>query len=677
VSIGFGNVAGTIQVTTNSAAATFTLTGPATYTGSGTSFTQPNASTGTYTITYGGLSGCPTPPPESKPLNGGTVNFTGTYQTCIRITSNIANAPFTISPPVPGFASTGSAPATLPGLPPNQYTVVFGQVSGYVPPPAATIQLGLGDMKAATGSYLPAPIGSGSGTILVSSNVPSAAFTIRSLTDASFPVINDNTGATKLYQSAQAVPPGVYKIDFADRNGYFTPASQTLTLNQNSSISFAVVYRRVLVVLFTGYGQTPQDGSSAYPLVVDPALAQVTGMLALADSIRNDSDIKQAVKAKVFTFYSKGYDPSGSATLVPGGLHPELHKEAEDWLLTEQNATSDDHVVVMGYSYGGNRARLFAQQLASKGFTVDGLTTVDPIDWSVCSFEILSPLLCIQSSAPRVLPDGTLYVLSYNQTSSEALQGYYFSQYPHTTLNDFGCLQFPGGGGNVNPKCPHVMIDVDPRVRQAGVDFVKGIGQSSAKVISSVSVSNLSANGATVSWTTLGVTTSGLGYSLLPTVPGGSPTAADYVAANTHTVQLSGLTANTTYYFKIVATRLGSSIDVYSPVMTFRTQPATLPVIRASNASLTISGGLTRLKLTLTNIGAPATGGQLLSATIGTVKTTVPVPLPIPDLGTGASFNPDIPFPTGLGASGAQVVATVTVQYNGLKFPLPVRVTLP
>ncbi len=44
---------GTINVTTNLSAATFTITGPLTYTGSGESFLQGNAPAGTYTIKYG------------------------------------------------------------------------------------------------------------------------------------------------------------------------------------------------------------------------------------------------------------------------------------------------------------------------------------------------------------------------------------------------------------------------------------------------------------------------------------------------------------------------------------------------------------------------------------------------------------------------------------------------
>jgi hypothetical protein len=77
---GAAPVTGTINVTTNLPSATFTITGPATYSGSGTTFTQTDAPAGTYTITYGTLTGYTTPAPQSQNVAGGaTIFFTGTY----------------------------------------------------------------------------------------------------------------------------------------------------------------------------------------------------------------------------------------------------------------------------------------------------------------------------------------------------------------------------------------------------------------------------------------------------------------------------------------------------------------------------------------------------------------------------------------------------------------------
>jgi len=74
---------GTIQVTTNLSESTFTITGPASFNGSGTSSTFAYAPPGTYTITFGAISGYATPSPQTQTLNVGAIlSFTGTYQTC-------------------------------------------------------------------------------------------------------------------------------------------------------------------------------------------------------------------------------------------------------------------------------------------------------------------------------------------------------------------------------------------------------------------------------------------------------------------------------------------------------------------------------------------------------------------------------------------------------------------
>jgi RHS repeat-associated protein len=72
---------GTINVTTNLNASTFSLTGPASYSGSGTSFSQPNAPAGTYTIVFApASSNVITPPSLTATLtSGGSLNFFGAY----------------------------------------------------------------------------------------------------------------------------------------------------------------------------------------------------------------------------------------------------------------------------------------------------------------------------------------------------------------------------------------------------------------------------------------------------------------------------------------------------------------------------------------------------------------------------------------------------------------------
>jgi len=80
---------GAISVTTSLAAATFTITGPASFSGSGLSATFNNAPVGTYTITFGPVVGYITPSSQTQTLAaGGTIAYTGTYAPSRQITTN-------------------------------------------------------------------------------------------------------------------------------------------------------------------------------------------------------------------------------------------------------------------------------------------------------------------------------------------------------------------------------------------------------------------------------------------------------------------------------------------------------------------------------------------------------------------------------------------------------------
>ena len=78
--LSYSAATGTIQVTTNLSAASFTIAGPANYSGSGTTWTRTDAPAGDYTITFGAVSGYTAPAGQTKTLAvGGTITFTGTY----------------------------------------------------------------------------------------------------------------------------------------------------------------------------------------------------------------------------------------------------------------------------------------------------------------------------------------------------------------------------------------------------------------------------------------------------------------------------------------------------------------------------------------------------------------------------------------------------------------------
>lgn len=94
---------GTIVVNTNNDAASFTLTGPATYTGNGTNWSEPDAPTGTYNITYGSIPAYDTPANDTQTLeDGDTITFVGTYNKTEYILTLQASADAHISQQTPG-----------------------------------------------------------------------------------------------------------------------------------------------------------------------------------------------------------------------------------------------------------------------------------------------------------------------------------------------------------------------------------------------------------------------------------------------------------------------------------------------------------------------------------------------------------------------------------------------
>lgn len=80
VTLNVVQITGTINVTANIAGATYTISGPASYSGGGASWTKASAPTGTYAIVYGNVNGYTTPLSESQTLQAnGTISFHGEY----------------------------------------------------------------------------------------------------------------------------------------------------------------------------------------------------------------------------------------------------------------------------------------------------------------------------------------------------------------------------------------------------------------------------------------------------------------------------------------------------------------------------------------------------------------------------------------------------------------------
>lgn len=250
---------GTIIVTTNLAAATFTITGPATYTGGGTFWSRSNCPPGTYTINYGPVSGYPTPSSQALVLTaGGAISFAGSYGAItttgtINVNTNLAGASFFLTGPT-SYGGNGMSWLQV-SAPIGTYTISFNAIPGYITPLPQTQTLTGAGIITFNGYY--APITSTTGTIIVSTDLPQATFSL------SGPAAYSGNGT--LWSQSNA-PIGIYTITFADVAGYTTPASQTLTLSAGGTITFAA-----------NYGPTPTTGTIIVATNLTAASFMLTG----------------------------------------------------------------------------------------------------------------------------------------------------------------------------------------------------------------------------------------------------------------------------------------------------------------------------------------------------------------------------------------------------------------
>ena len=211
---------GTISVTTNLPAAAFTITGPATYSGNGISFTQPNVPTGTYTVSFSAVSGYLTPASVTASLTAGsTLNIEVEYIAILgtlNVITNLTGAIFTVDRPA--SFSGRIAPLASYTLPIGHYSIAFSPIPGYNTPPSTSGDLLANTTLTLEGNYALIP---GSGILSVSTNIASATYTITG------PASLNGTGSTKAI-----VPAGTYTVTFRDipASGLITPPSQTTVL---------------------------------------------------------------------------------------------------------------------------------------------------------------------------------------------------------------------------------------------------------------------------------------------------------------------------------------------------------------------------------------------------------------------------------------------------------------
>jgi ligand-binding sensor domain-containing protein len=237
---------GTLQVTTNIDEASFTLTGPVTYRGYGTSWTKQNAPPGDYTIHFDRKWPYYEPADQTDTLlNGQTLGFSGSY--------------------IPlGWLSVTTEPESVRGeifvdgekksegywsdlLPVGSHTVSFGDYPGYSKPADVIITVPFildHDPVYVTGTYTPI-----AGTVNVNTNLDQAQYTVYGPGGATY------SGSGK-QSSFTDCSPGQYSISFQDVDGYVTPASEIKLLESGGTIVFeGNYYPETLQVPYYEQGQ--------------------------------------------------------------------------------------------------------------------------------------------------------------------------------------------------------------------------------------------------------------------------------------------------------------------------------------------------------------------------------------------------------------------------------------
>lgn len=228
---------GTISVSTNHDSATFSLSGAASYSGSGKSWSKNDALVGEFTITYNEIPGYITPPSETKTLTlAGTISFSGQYTPklgTVEVTTNLDEANFSISGPdgvfLGGSGKSWTSSKTLIG----RYTINFGFVAGYKAPSPSSQTLSEDGKITFTGNYervFP-------GKIEVYTNLEQASFTL------SGAALYNGSG---LYWEKIDAIAGEYTIIYDKVDGYETPKLEKKELSSGGILVFNAEYRETV-----------------------------------------------------------------------------------------------------------------------------------------------------------------------------------------------------------------------------------------------------------------------------------------------------------------------------------------------------------------------------------------------------------------------------------------------
>jgi hypothetical protein len=223
---------GDIHVQTNRPEALYSITGPASYNGTGTSSSWSGVAPGAYTITYGTVPGYITPDPVTLTLAAGSsIGFTSGYAALpgtIQVTSNVATS-FVIGGSIP-YSGSGTS-FSQSNVPAGVYTINFAPLAGYVTPAPQTQTLALDGTITFTAIYTALPA---TCTLTVTTNVAGASFAVAG------PASYSGSGTSF---SQAGVPPGTYTITYNSVAGYTTPAPDTKTVASGGTLAFTGTYQ--------------------------------------------------------------------------------------------------------------------------------------------------------------------------------------------------------------------------------------------------------------------------------------------------------------------------------------------------------------------------------------------------------------------------------------------------
>lgn len=200
-----------------------------------------------------------------------------------------------------------------------------------------------------------------------------------------------------------------------------------------------------------------------------------------------------------------------------------------------------------------------------------------------------------------------------------------FMELPFTRNGDTLTVNTPANA-NFAPENYYMVFLVNADGVPSEAKIVKlGVPDTTAPVISDVTATNVAGTSATVNWTTDELTDTQVEYGL--TTSYGSQTTLNANLSTTHTQNLTGLAADTTYHYR-VKSKDGSGNLTTSGDFTFTTAPIdTQPPsvdLTAPGSGATVSGSITVSANATDNVGVAGVQFRLNGANLGSEDTSSP-----------------------------------------------------